>query len=270
MDKYFSREMFYFTEKVGMLFPEDTQSIIKHRYLFAESFSKNRKVLEIGVGQGYGLQSIGKVAEKYTGLEYSQENIEILHNSESKFSIYHGDAHQMPFQQDEFEVIIALAMVYYLNYEEFLIEAKRVLKSNGLLLFCTSNKNVSGFVPSPHTTSYFSVPELKDILYKNGFDSEFYGSFPSFNKLEYPKKYYGIFKDFVKKIINLLPYGEIVWQKLRNANTGVKTKLPFLLDDIKQTEDWTENFNKLPDNEINTKYRVVYCVAKLTNNSKKQ
>ena len=260
--------MFHFTERVGMFLPEDTLSIIKHRYLFAESFSKDKEVLEVGVGQGFGIQSIGNSAKKYTGLEYSQENIDLLVNSENKYPVFHGDAHNMPFHKDEFEVITALAMIYYLDFQKFIDEVSRVLNSNGLLLFCTSNKNVPGFVPSPHTTQYYSILELKNILQENGFECKFYGSFERFNRFEYLQKIKAFIKNLLKKIIFLIPFGDSLWAILRQKSSGKIVKLPFLLDNINLEGKWRENFFKLPDDKINSKYRIVYCVAKLTNHKK--
>jgi len=232
MNEFFSKEMFNYTERVGMLLPEDTLRIIKHRYLVASNFSKEKKVLEVGVGQGFGVELIGKSSKKYTGLEYSKQNIDSLKSSKSFSSLVHGDAHNMPFNEDEFEVITALAIIYYLNFQNFLDEVKRVLVSEGLLIFCTSNKNVPGFVPSPHTTEYYSILELKGILQENGFECKFYGSFARFNRFENLQKIKAFIKNFFKKIIYIIPFGDLLWPILRQKSSGKKAKLPFLLDNI--------------------------------------
>jgi len=74
----FSHEMYKFTEKVGEMLPLDAHKIIKHRYQIATELSKKKVALEVGVGQGYGLNSIAKNASKYVGLEYIIENINKL------------------------------------------------------------------------------------------------------------------------------------------------------------------------------------------------
>jgi len=263
MNKLFSKEMFAYTEKVGMLLPEDTMRIIKHRYLVACSFSKGKKVLEVGVGQGFGIEFIGKSAKKYIGLEYSKENIDALKSSNKNYSLIHGDAHNMPFKNEEFEVIIALAMIYYLNLLEFLEEVKRVLVPNGKLVFCTSNKDVPGFIPSPYTTRYYSIIELKEILQKNGFECKFYGSFAKYDRFENLTKVKAWIKNLSKKIIVFLPFGRSIWIALREKHIGDRSYLPSSLDNIELLGSWQENFKELPDNQVNSKYRIVYCVANL-------
>ena len=263
MNQHFSKKMFAYTEKVGMLLPEDTMRIIKHRYLVASNFSKEKKVLEVGVGQGFGIEFIGKSAKKYTGLEYSKENIDALKSSNKNYSLVHGDAHKTPFKKEEFEVVTALAMVYYLNFSEFLEEVKRILVPNGKLIFCTSNKDVPGFIPSPFTTRYYSIKELKEILQKNGFECKFYGSFAKYDSFENLAKTKGLIKNFIKKIIIFLPFGKYLWTALREKKIGERKCLPSSLDNIELVEPWEENFKELPDNQVNSKYRIVYCVAKL-------
>jgi ubiquinone/menaquinone biosynthesis C-methylase UbiE len=86
------------------------------------------------------------------------------------------DAHNLPFDDKSFDVVILYEAIYYLEHpERFIEEARRVLRENGTLLICTANKDWSGFNPSPYTYKYFSAPELfllrkgkteKDIFWK--------------------------------------------------------------------------------------------------------
>jgi len=257
--------MHVFTEKIGSYLPEDAHKIIKHRYQIASKLSKGKKVLEVGVGQGYGLQSIAKSAIKYTGIEYSSENIDHISNSKSKYRLIHGDAHNMPFHDSEFQVINALAMVYYLDIDKFFREAKRVLCLNGTLFFCTSNKDVPGFVEAPFTSRYYSIPELKELLIKNGFEADFYGSFAKYAGYEYFEKFKVSFRNIAKNIITLFPFGKRIWKTMRNRHLGGLKKLPSNLADIDMGMTYESNFNKLEDDTKDTQYRIIYCIARLIN-----
>ena len=97
MDIEFSHNMHEFTEKVGELLTHDAHQIIKHRYSIAEELSKGKNTLEVGVGQGFGIQSIAKSSSKYTGIEYSSENVSYINQTYPDYRIIHGDAHSMPF-----------------------------------------------------------------------------------------------------------------------------------------------------------------------------
>jgi ubiquinone/menaquinone biosynthesis C-methylase UbiE len=216
IDKKLSSDMYEFTEKIGDLITIDAHQIIKHRYEIAKNLSNRKISLEVGVGQGYGIQSIAKVASSYTGIEYSIENINYLKKMYSNYTIKHADAHSMPFDSSSFEVVNALAMIYYLDFEIFLKEVERILTLNGTFFFCTSNKDVPGFNESPFTTKYYSIPDLNQILTNYGFEVEFFGSFPKFKyyKRENQLRSMVFIKDIIKSIINILPYGDVLWKKL--------------------------------------------------------
>ena len=52
-------------------------------------------------------------------------------------------AESLPFQSEQFDVIVAFEVIEHVqNYEAFLIECRRVLKRNGLLICSTPNKRI--------------------------------------------------------------------------------------------------------------------------------
>jgi ubiquinone/menaquinone biosynthesis C-methylase UbiE len=257
--------MYVFTEKVGAFFPEDAHKIIKHRYQIAEKLSEGKSALEVGVGQGFGLQSIARSSSKYTGIEYSSENIAHINEIQSQHKIVQGDAHNMPFHDSEFQIINALAMIYYLDVDKFFKEAQRILSLDGTLFFCTSNKDAPGFVKAPFTTKYYSIPELNKLLMSNGFEVKFYGSFAKYGQYKSFEKFKVVIKNIVKSVINAFPYGENIWRSMRNRHLGGLGKLPASIDDIESDETWESDFNALETEIDNSQYRIIYCIAKLKN-----
>jgi SAM-dependent methyltransferase len=169
----------------------------------------------------------------------------------------------MPFNDSDFQIINALAMIYYLDMEIFLKEARRVLNIDGTLFFCTSNKDVPGFVKPPFTTTYYSIPELNNLLLQNGFETEFYGSFTKYEQSEGLAKFKVFVKNITKAIINIFPYGEKLWVSMRNRHLGGLKKLPENINDIELDEAWNNDFHVLENDISNTQYRVIYCIAKL-------
>ena len=263
MDREFSHDMHEFTEKVGELLPHDAHQIIKHRYSIAEELSKGKSALEVGVGQEFGIQSIAKSSSKYTGIEYSSENVSYINQTYPDYRIIHGDAHSMPFNDSEFQIINALAMIYYLDINKFLKEAQRILSIDGTLFFCTSNKDAPGFVKPPFTTSYYSISELNGFLEENGFEAEFYGSFARYEQNEDFAKFKVFVKNIAKTIINIFPNGNNLWASMRNRHLGGLEKLPKNINDIKLDGAWNGDFHVLENDISNTQYRVIYCIAKL-------
>ncbi len=255
-----SRNLFEETERENQLLPLETQMIIRDRYDFAAFLAEDKKVLEVGTGQGLGVRYLSSVSKSLKCLEFSDENFKFLRCKFSDYSeVYQGSAENMPFKSREFEVIIALAMVYYLSLEDFLKEANRLLTSGGKLLFCTSNKDVPGFVRAPFTKQYYSIPELRDLLNAAGYTASFYGAFPSrtgsLNKHRSKAK----IKNIAKKTITFFPFGKLLWKKIRNSTLKNVRPLP---GDILKMPQYSGGRYLLSPDEIDTFYRIIYVEAK--------
>lgn len=89
-----------------------------------------------------------------------------------------GSAEQMPFHSGFFDSVMAGELIEHLKKPElFVKEANRVLKKNGVLLLTTPNRNslinrLTHAYHAPLHFSLFSIPELKELLQKNGFEIE--------------------------------------------------------------------------------------------------
>ena len=52
---------------------------------------------------------------------------------------------------------------------------------------------------------------------------------------------------------------------MRNRHLGGLKKLPVSIDDIELDEPWESDFNALENEVNNSRYRIIYCIAKLKN-----
>ena len=254
------------TERPCQKLPLDAHEIIKQRYLMAERLARNKCVLEVGAGHGIAMNFIANAASNYIAGEFSVENIELIKSRESGIDeVVQMDAHHIPFKGESFDLIIAMAMIYYLEIEEFIREVKRLLKRDGILFFCTSNKDIAGFVPAPFTTGYYSVPELNFLLERHGFESKFYGAFLSPGKSGLYGKIRTLLRDMAKYFIFKLPWGRRYWQSMRNRYLGGTEELPWDLEDI-HTEEVSVDL--LDPSVIDRSHRIIYCEASLKSKSK--
>ncbi len=255
-----SRNLHDETEKPGQPFPLDTQMIIRDRYEFAAELAKGKSLLEIGCGAGLGLEYLAKSAKSLNAAEYSDENIAALQKRfADKISIEQCDAHDMPYPDGRFDLIIALAMIYYLDIDRFLAEAARVLGDNGQLFFCTSNKDVPGFCPAPFTTGYFTIPELRRRLEASGFRVRFYGAFAAPGGPYWKRRLRGVIKDGLKIVVTHLPGGARLWRKLRQSRQGESFPLPGSIENMAASP---HPRILLPSDRRNHDYRVIYVVAR--------
>ncbi|MGQ9645018.1 MAG: class I SAM-dependent methyltransferase [Thermodesulfobacteriota bacterium] len=167
------------TEVPGNRVTHEQLERMYHRYRFAADFSEGKDVLEVACGAGLGLGYLAKKAKRMVAGDYTPKLVEgAKEYYGGKIPLMRLDAHSLPFQSQSFDVLILYEAIYYLSKPEvFFNEAKRVLRKKGVLLIATVNKDWSEFNPSPFSTSYFSVPELVQLLRKEGFKPEVYGAF---------------------------------------------------------------------------------------------
>lgn len=169
----------------GMASGEQLQRLFS-RYHFAAQYCKSKEVLEVACGSAQGLGYIARTARSITGGDFTRNLVQIAHRYyRGRIPLLCLDAHQLPFEEQSFDVVIFFEAIYYLTRpEEFLDECSRVLRSNGTLLVCTVNKDWSDFNPSPYSVKYFSAPELYKFLRLKFVSVELYGGFAvSFNSV---------------------------------------------------------------------------------------
>ena len=167
------------TEVPGNKVTQEQMVRMFHRYRFAASFCEGKDVLEVACGAGQGLGYLARKARRMAGGDCTHNLIWSAKGYyKNRIELYILDAHQLPFKDKSFDVVILYEAIYYLAYpEQFLSETRRVLRKGGVLLIATVNKDWSEFNPSPLSTRYFSVPDLNRVLQESGFETEFCGAF---------------------------------------------------------------------------------------------
>ena len=130
---------------------KDREIYMEHiaRYSFALQFVKNKKVLDIACGSGYGSQMIIENGAKHvTGVDISEEAILYCKNEyqHKNLEFKVGNVAKIPLEDDSVDVIISFETLEHVNEDvqrEFLLEINRVLKRDGFLVISTPNSLVS-------------------------------------------------------------------------------------------------------------------------------
>lgn len=95
---------------------------------------KGKSVLEIGCTYGALAPQYARNASDYTGIDISDKGIEkarTLGISNATFVV--GDAHELPFEDQKFDVVIVNALLHHLDLKVALEEINRVLRRGGTL-----------------------------------------------------------------------------------------------------------------------------------------
>ncbi|MDI6701328.1 MAG: class I SAM-dependent methyltransferase [bacterium] len=100
------------------------------------------KILDVGCGYGYFLKCLERWllnAEIY-GIDIDEQRLTLASQRLSRTKLIRQDAHTLLFSDKYFDVVTALQLLEHLEKpEEFLMEANRILKNNGLLIIATPN-----------------------------------------------------------------------------------------------------------------------------------
>ena len=150
------------------------------KFLFSD-VKKGDMVLDLGCGNGRFYEYLKHA--QYMGVDPSVELIKICKNNypEAEFIIASGD--KLSFEDNLFDKIFSIAVLHHIPSnklrKEFLLEAKRVLKNNGIFTLTVWNlkEKAKGekdvFIPWYGKETYFycfNLEELIQLLKKCGFE----------------------------------------------------------------------------------------------------
>ncbi|MBW4470181.1 MAG: methyltransferase domain-containing protein [Stenomitos rutilans HA7619-LM2] len=138
------------------------------RYAFVSAFIKDKRVLDISCGSGYGSRYLAlQGAQQVVGVDVDERSIQFA----SKFyqhpavSFIQSDAHAIQSLKDaSFDVIVSFETIEHLqNPRQFLLELRRLLKPDGqLFISCPNDYRVSPGVSEFHLHKFRFI-EFRDL-----------------------------------------------------------------------------------------------------------
>jgi len=148
---------------------DDTHYEHIHRYFFASKFVKNKKVLDLACGEGYGVKILSKSAKSVIGIEidkkttmhakkkYRGKNIKFITSSIT----------QIPIPGKHlFDVIVCFEAIEHIKEQKKIFEeVKRLLKKNGLFVISTPNKKI--YTTEEKNSNPFHEKELSISEFRN-------------------------------------------------------------------------------------------------------
>jgi len=249
------------TEKPGLSVTPEQLAMAYTRYTTAARFCDDKDVLEVACGPGFGLGYLAKKARRVVAGDIDEELLALAqerYKDRKNIELRVFDAHQLPFEDYSFDVVILFEAVYYLSQPEmFLDECHRVLRKNGVLLLSTANKDCPEFVPSPFKVRYFSGTELLDLLRRHEFEAELFGSFP-LKAISIKQKLVSITRRAVAAF-HLMPGSLKIRAILKRVFYGQLLILPEELEDGMIEACPLEPISR---DTSGTQYKVLYTVAR--------
>jgi 2-polyprenyl-3-methyl-5-hydroxy-6-metoxy-1,4-benzoquinol methylase len=151
-------------ERVNPDFPDlNFQNHLKV-YKFLEQFAKDKDVLDIGCGLGYGTDHIRAFARTIVGIDISRSAIRFARKRYPSAKTLLMDAQSLQLEPKSIDLAISTENFEHLSdQEQSLREVVKVLRPDGVCFIATPNRNVSMETNQYHTHE-FTASELEELL----------------------------------------------------------------------------------------------------------
>src|SRR5580704_9918878 len=144
-----------------------------HRYLFSRGFCRDRDVLDVASGEGYGAAHLAQVARQVVGVEYAGPTV---HNAARNFPranlcFVQADARSLPVGNASIDVVTSFETIEHFDrQEDFVAEARRVLRPDGCFIVSTPDRDIytpPGAALNPFHVREFDRAEFLDLLHRH-------------------------------------------------------------------------------------------------------
>lgn len=134
-----------------------------HRYLYATEMVKNKKVLDIASGEGFGTHVLSEHANSVVGVDISEEAVRHASKKYKKQNLKFkkGSVTEIPVEDSVFDVAVSFETIEHITEQEqekFMQELKRVLKPEGVFIVSTPNKLL--YTDIPQHKNEFHIKEF--------------------------------------------------------------------------------------------------------------
>lgn len=157
-------------ERLETFITNETMLEHLHRYAITFNFIKEKKILDIACGEGYGCFLMSKTASHVTGIDINDETINKAKEkyNTNNIEFRQGDILQIPFADQSFDIITCFETLEHVEEHDIVLsELKRVLKRSGLLFISTpekSNYRDKRRYNNPFHKKELYIHEFKELL----------------------------------------------------------------------------------------------------------
>ncbi len=154
------------------------------RYIFAGELIREKDILDIACGAGYGIDHMMKAgAGSAIGVDISIESAKYAkdwYGGKNRTSFICADGIRLPFSNNVVDIITSFETIEHVEqYDKLLAEFSRVLKTDGLLICSTPNRRIFSpndeKPPNTYHVKEFWPKEFEELLCGNFVDVTLYG-----------------------------------------------------------------------------------------------
>jgi len=144
-----------------------------HRYLFSRGFCRERDVLDVASGEGYGAAQLAQVARHVVGVDFAGATVRnaAVNFPRPNLCFVQGDARSLPLSDAAVDVVTSFETIEHFDrQDEFVAEVRRVLRPDGCFIVSTPDREIyspPGAPPNPFHVREFDRTEFLDILHRH-------------------------------------------------------------------------------------------------------
>lgn len=144
-----------------------------HRYLMACELAAGKDVLDIACGEGYGSARLSRCARQVYGVDISKETVTHAGKNYAADNIRFlvGSCEAIPLPDQSVDLVVSFETIeHHDKHEEMMIEIKRVLRPNGVVIISSPDKQVYSIEPNyknPYHVKELFAEEFKELLSKH-------------------------------------------------------------------------------------------------------
>lgn len=132
-----------------------------HRYAMARELAKDKHVLDIACGKGYGSAMLAEVAQRAIGVDISEEVVEHARHKYKRKNLEFkvGSCSKIPVRNTSIDLVVSFETIeHHDQHEAMMSEIKRVLRPSGVLIISSPEKREYSEIPGYNNP--FHVKEL--------------------------------------------------------------------------------------------------------------
>jgi ubiquinone/menaquinone biosynthesis C-methylase UbiE len=144
-----------------------------HRYAIAQKITKNKVVLDIASGEGYGSFLLSKSAKKVFGVDIDEKSINHAkdkYGTSKNIEFTVGSTDVIPLEDNSVDVVVSFETIEHHDRHDLMMqEVSRVLKTDGVLLISSPEKSVycEREPNNPYHIKELTLDNFSDLLKKN-------------------------------------------------------------------------------------------------------
>jgi ubiquinone/menaquinone biosynthesis C-methylase UbiE len=154
-------------ERLTSEYGGQTQIEHLHRYLLAREWCRDKDVLDVASGEGYGTALLAQVARSAIGVEIAHDVVAHASNSyrSENLSFVQGDARSLPVPDASRDIIVSFETIeHFGEHQRFLKEVRRVLRPGGLFVVSTPDRD--NYSPPDAPVNPFHAKELTEAEFE--------------------------------------------------------------------------------------------------------